>query len=132
MGRPWQSQPGTYRTFRPCRILKLIDDIFQNLVEGMANMEITIGIGWPVVQDKFLPRVFRPKGLVNLLIRPKFLELGLALNRIGPHVKLRAREIDSLFIQSRFSHSLRGRKSLTSLILTEEPCCRLFFSGDRT
>ena len=55
-----------------------VDDVLQDLVERMANVQVAVRVGWPIVQHERLPRVFFRELLVDLGLGPELLDLGLA------------------------------------------------------
>ncbi len=76
-------------------LLRAGDQIFQDLVERMADMDIAIGIGRPVVQDEF-----RPAGgslaqqAVEVDLGPTRQDLRLLFGQAGAHRKIRQRQIE--------------------------------------
>ena len=75
------------------------DKIFKDLVYGMADMDITVGVRWAVMQDK--GRALG-RSLLNLLIQFVGLELSqhfrFALGQRGLHRKIRLRQVDGVFV----------------------------------
>ena len=51
IGRPWQSQPGTYGESNPAMVLDLTMKSFSDLVERVAEVDVAVGVGRAVVQD---------------------------------------------------------------------------------
>ena len=54
IGRPWQSQPGTYGARNPAMRLRFHDQILEDLVERRAHVDVAVGKGRAVVQDEQL------------------------------------------------------------------------------
>ena len=58
-------------------------DIFENLIEGMSNMDIAIRKGRPVVQHERSPTGLRLKGLfIDFMRLPEFQSLRLTLGQV--------------------------------------------------
>ena len=70
----------------------LDDDVLENLVERMADVDVAIGVGRTVVQNKFRPFLIRFKNLeISSFALPPFDLLRFILRQVGPHGKLRLR-----------------------------------------
>ena len=82
----------------PLEDLVLVDEVFEDLVEGMTDVQITVGVGGTVVEDELVARVGLCQSFVNLLIRPKLLQLWLAFDRIGSLVEAGDGQEDSLAV----------------------------------
>jgi hypothetical protein len=48
---PWQSQPGMLR--KACHVAGFDDHVFQNFIDGMANVDVAIGVWRTVMENKF-------------------------------------------------------------------------------
>jgi len=68
----------------PCSS-RFIDDVLENLVEGVAHMQGPIGIGGAVVEREALAAVLLAQALIELQFRPERLDLWLAHLGIRPH-----------------------------------------------
>ena len=55
IGRPWQSQPGTYGASKPIIGAAAHDDVLQDLVQGVPDVDVAVGVGRAVVQDEAGP-----------------------------------------------------------------------------
>ncbi len=79
--------------------LALEDDVLQDLVQRVADMDVTVGVRRTVVQD--VTRAVRPR-LVDLLVYvnlvPALEHLGLALGQIALHRKVGTGEIESILV----------------------------------
>ena len=65
----------------------------------MADMDIAVGIGRPVMQDEFRPAGRRlAQQPVEIHLRPAGQDLGLFLRQTGAHRKIRLRQIKRLRI----------------------------------
>ena len=84
----------------PLKQVKLIDNILQNLVEGVTNVQRTIGVRRPIMQNKQLTWIVLRQVLINLVLCPKLLKLWFAFDSIGAHVKVSFGQIDGVFISS--------------------------------
>ena len=79
--------------------LGLDDDVFEDLVDGMPNVELTVGIGGAVVEDKgrfTLPRFAHLA--IQIHRSPSLKTLGLALCQIGLHREIGLGEIQRGFV----------------------------------
>jgi hypothetical protein len=91
----------------------LVDDVFEDLVESVANVEVTIGIRRAIVEGENVSGVVSREGFVYFIVVPEFLEFWFLFDRIGPHIKGGLREVDSLRIGA-FFLVLRGLGVLAS------------------
>ena len=67
-------------------LARLDDDVFQNLVDGVANVDVAIGIGRAVVQHKFgRTRTGSTQLLVNAFFFPFCDPFGFALGQVAAH-----------------------------------------------
>jgi len=86
------------RTFAE-HCLRFHHEIFQDLVEGGAHMDITVGERRAVMQNEELAIFAR---FLDLLIKAAFVphleQLGLARRQIRLHRKIRARQIEGVFV----------------------------------
>ena len=98
----------------------LDDNILENLVHRVTQMQVAIGIGRAVVQDKFGAT---GTCLANLFIQAHFLPffqaLGLALGQAGFHRKCRFGQIQCVFV---VSHNLSHKISVPA-----EPVPRILY-----
>jgi hypothetical protein len=85
----------------------LDDDILEDLVEGRADVNVAVGEGRAVVQDK---RFGAGAGGLNFFVNagggPFFKALRFARHQVGFHWKVGARQIQRVFIvhdHARFS-----------------------------
>ena len=62
IGRPWQSQPGHVRRVEARHRPRLDDDVLQDLVERVADVDLAVGVGRPVVQDELAARPCGARG----------------------------------------------------------------------
>ena len=70
------------------------DDIFQCFINRMSEMNITIGIGRTIMQNKlFTSSASRSNLLIEIFIMPFFENTRLSLGEIGAHWKCRVRQI---------------------------------------
>ena len=82
-----------------------IDDVLENLVEGVAHMQGPIGIGGPVVQGEHLTGIAAAQPFVEILtfgifLGPQGLQFGFALPGIGPHRKGRLQQVQRVLVGS--------------------------------
>jgi len=59
-----------------------------DLVERMTAVQVAVGVRRAVMQGEDIPRVLPGERLIHPLPCPEFLQLGLPLLAIGPHVEL--------------------------------------------
>ena len=90
-------------------------DIFQRLVERMAEVEVAVGVGRAVVEDERLGFRAVDALLVDVFLLPELLEAGLARGQVGAHRELRLREVEGLAVVHEFVEILKfpgeaGRK----------------------
>ena len=79
--------------------LEFDDDVFKYLVDGMPNVELTIGIRGAIVEDKgrfALPRFAHLA--IQIHLSPSLKALGLALRQIGLHREISLGEIQRGFV----------------------------------
>ena len=88
----------------------LDDDVLEHLVHRMADMDLAVGVGRPVMQDELLPP---GADLADLLIQtfglPAFQHLRLAIGQIGLHRKRGLGKVQRVLVI--VAHGLRlGKK----------------------
>jgi hypothetical protein len=71
----------------PPQDLILIDDVFEDFVEGVANVQIAVGVGGAIVEHKGLAGVGFGQDFINLVLGPKLLNLWFPPGGIGPHLE---------------------------------------------
>ena len=87
---------------RLIRVLKPFShDVFQDFIEGMANVNCTVSVGRAVVQDEFWAARERCALLaVNIVVLPESEDFRLALRQIAAHREISGGQIQSVFIVS--------------------------------
>mmetsp|Transcript_21132 Transcript_21132/g.35444 ORF Transcript_21132/g.35444 Transcript_21132/m.35444 type:complete len:358 (-) Transcript_21132:217-1290(-) len=88
-GQPVAVPPGHVAHLAPLQHLIAVNEVLEDLVEGVTDVQVAVSVWGAVVQNEGLVRVFLRQPLINLLIRPKLLQLWLFHHRIRAHVKLR-------------------------------------------
>ena len=87
LDRPFDGQPVAVPSrhvvrVAPEHLLGAVDDILEDLVEGVPDMEMAVGVGRPVMEDEFLPA---PSGVAQpaeqVVALPAFEDRGLALRQ---------------------------------------------------
>jgi len=70
------------------QLARLDDHVFEHLVDGMADMDLPVGVGRAVVQDE-LGRTGAgvAQALVEALLFPLLDPAGFALGQVAPHRK---------------------------------------------
>ena len=64
------------------------DDVFQDFIDGVADVDVAVGIRWAVVQDEFRTAGgFFTQFLVAVLFLPLFDPAGFALGKVAAHGK---------------------------------------------
>ena len=88
---------------------RLDDDVLQDLVDGVPEMDVTVGVGRAVVQDVARAPLAR---LAQLLIEPHLLpcpdHLRLPLGQVAAHGKLGLGQIQRVFVISHLHSPIRG------------------------
>ena len=83
---------------------RLDDNILEDLVDGMAQVQFTVGIGGAIVQDEFRAT---GAGLADFLIQvhvlPFFQSLGFPLGQAGFHGEGRFRQVQCVFVITHMS-----------------------------
>ena len=80
-------------------LLRADHDVLQDLVEGVADVDVAVGVGRAVVQDEFRPSLARlaQRG-IEILARPARQNLRLLLRQAGAHGKVGLRQKQGLRI----------------------------------
>ncbi len=77
----------------------LDDEVFQDLVQRGAEVDVAVGVRRAVMEHKFLAS---PGGVldfgVQVLLLPRRKDLGFPLGEVGLHGKISARQIERIFI----------------------------------
>ena len=83
----------------PLNVAGLDGDVLEDLVQGMAEMQMAVGVGRAVVQAKRAPaaRSFQ-HGSVNIVLFPPAQHFGLTLGEIGFHGEGCIGKIQALFV----------------------------------
>ena len=80
---------------------RLDNDIFEYLVDGMADMYIAVGIGGAIVQHELGAAVANfANFLVEVFLLPGLEHDGLAFGEVAAHGKRRIRQVERLLIVS--------------------------------
>ena len=96
-------------------LLRAVDDVLQDLVEGVADMDRAIGIGRSVMEHEFRPALGSGAQLgVEPHFRPARQDLRLALGQIGAHREIGARQEDRCLV-IRWLGVRRHRLAVTSV-----------------
>ena len=81
------------------------NDVFQHLVHRMADMNITISVGWAIVQDKFFPTfTLRAQLLIQTCCFPFLQHIRLAFGQISTHGKIGLRQVQGRLVVVRLAH----------------------------
>ncbi len=80
-------------------------NVLEHLIDRMADMNVTIGVGRTIVQDKFR-RILTPRAQLPMNIRfiPLFQPFRLPLRQIAAHGEIGGREKHRCFIIEFFTH----------------------------
>jgi len=93
----------------------LDDDILENLIEGVPQVNVAVGIRRPVVQDKFgAPLTLRPDPAVQVDLGPAFEQQRLPPGQIGFHGKIGVGQVKSLFIIHAAASGIQSYYGITS------------------
>ena len=80
---------------KPAHLERAGDDVLQHLVEGMADMEVAVGIGRAVMEHIFRPACsVIAQAFVEVHLLPAGEDLRLLLRQSGAHRKLRLRQVE--------------------------------------
>ena len=75
------------------------DHVFQNFVQGMANMQMTIGIGRAIMEHKLFPAFGNPaNGAVKIVFLPLLQQCRFHFRQPRPHRKIGLGQDNGLFI----------------------------------
>ena len=86
-------------SMEPLHPLDLQNDIFQGFVQGVANMNMTIGIGRSIMQDIGRPlRGASLKAAIQVQFSPALEHLRLTLEQVCLHRKIGFRKVQGLFV----------------------------------
>ena len=79
--------------------LRLDDDVLEDLVDRVADVDVAVGVGRPVVQDVLRPA---PAGGAQFSVQVHFLpalqDFRLALREAGLHRKIRLRQVQGFLV----------------------------------
>ena len=79
IGRPWQSQPGTYGLSNPAIVSERTTRSLSTLLSKVPHVDLAVGVRRAVVQDLAWPAGARLAELVvKILLAPPGLDLRLA------------------------------------------------------
>ena len=76
----------------------LVDDVLEDLVEGVAHMQGPIGIGRAVVQGEHRARIVLAEPLVEPQFGPKRLQLGFAHLGVGAHAETGLQQVERVLV----------------------------------
>ena len=106
----------------PGKRFRFDNDVFENFVNRMPDMELAVGIGRSVMEDKgrsTLPCFTHLP--IQIHLRPSFESLGLALRQIGLHRKVCLGQIQRGFV---IAHTLSVfRKPCRGIGLVRRDTC---------
>ena len=89
------------RTIETEHLVRFDDDIFQDFIEGMADVNRAVGVGRAIVQDEFWAARERCALLaVNIVVLPESEDFRLTLRQITAHREIGSGQIQSVFIVS--------------------------------
>ena len=88
-------------------LLRPVDDVLQDLVQGMTDMQIAVRVGRAVMEDKLLaPRRLFAQAPVQVHFLPTREDTGFALGQLATHFELGLRQEDGGFIVCRHNSFL--------------------------
>ena len=98
------------RDLIPRHRLRLDDDVFQNLVQRVADVDAAVRIRWPVVQHIARePLAGFLDAFIQLFLRPPGQHLRFPLRQIRLHREVGLRQIEGRFIVHRMIY-LRNKR----------------------
>ena len=90
------------------------DDVFENLVKRVADVDVAIGEGRAIVQDKFFGTVACDLDfLVEFFLLPLLDLLWFAGDKVGLHREVRPRQVQGVFVVH--CHS-QGRRTVSAVL----------------
>ena len=73
-------------------LLAAVDDILEDFVQGMTDMDVTVGIGRAVMKDEFFPALgIRALAFKQVDLVPMLKQFRLQLRQATAHGKVRSR-----------------------------------------
>ncbi len=88
----------------------LDDDIFEDLVQSVAEMDVAVGVGRPIVKnERGLSLVGFKNPKIGALALPFFNLLGFVLRQVGAHGKVGFGQIQSCLVVHKLCDSVRIR-----------------------
>ncbi len=91
--------PRDIRRIKPRQGFRFNDDVFQNLVDGVAHMKFAIGIRGAVMKNKgWLTLAHLPHLPIKVHCLPRFQPIGLALRQVRLHGKICLGQIQRTFV----------------------------------
>ena len=80
-------------------LLGAVDDVLEDLVERVADMQVAVRIGRPVVQDELLAALRRlALQAIEVVARPPRQQVRLARRQVAPHRELGSRQEDGRLV----------------------------------
>ena len=78
-----------------------IDDVLEDLVEGVAHMQGPVGVGRAVMEGEALAARGLAEPLIELLLGPEVLDFGLPLLGVRPHVEGGLQQVERVLVGGR-------------------------------
>ena len=89
------------RRIEPGQGFTLDDNVFEHLVDRVADVNVAVRIRRAVVQNEFWPALGRlAYALINALFLPRFKHGGFAFGEIAAHGKWRVEKVECVFVIS--------------------------------
>src|SRR5437762_3858096 len=84
------------------------DDVLENVIERIADVDVAVGKGRPVVQDELLRAGARGlDAVIQPDLLPFFESQRFARDQVGPHGEVRPRQVQCIFVIHRHSKGTR-------------------------
>ena len=97
--------------------LALDNNVLQDLVDGMTDMDIAIGIRRPVMQHEARPPLaLLTQAAIQINLVPALQHFGLAIGQIALHREGRPGQVQGVFV---ISHLVRYRRHRKHEVITQ-------------
>jgi hypothetical protein len=100
-GQPVAVPPRDVVRHLPEHVAVLDDEVLQDLVEGVADVDVAVGVGRPVVEHEALAAagaVLLHQPLEDLPLLPVLQDLRLPLGQVGLHGEIGPGEVDRVLV----------------------------------
>ncbi len=78
--------------------LVFVDDVFKHLVQGVAHVQGSVGIGRSVVKSEARPFVVQTQLVIDAVVGPKGLQFRLTLGGVRTHAKTGLQQVERVLV----------------------------------